>query len=131
MKGTASLTLQISPTFLASGSFTGAFNAVAVSANLGFSAALNTRHFTAQGNVSGTMLGVQIALRQRRALGQGHRAWSNVRSFPPQVDWIGSNINQMGFARPALWPSCSWLIGANWAPRYPPARTLRSSGPRV
>ena len=60
VKGTASLTLQISPTFLGSGSFTGAFNAVAVSANLGFSAALNTRQFTAQGNVSGTMLGVQI-----------------------------------------------------------------------
>ena len=60
MKGTASLTLQISPTFLASGSFTGTFNAVAVSANLGFSAALNTSHFTAQGNVSGSMFGAQI-----------------------------------------------------------------------
>ena len=119
VKGTASLTLQISPTFLASGSFTGTFNAVAVSANLGFSAALNTSHFTAQGNVSGSMFGAQIGSGSGVLSDKGigatthvcipywwfgwHRAcsdigagltWSNVRSFPPQIDWIGSNINQ-------------------------------------
>jgi len=69
--------------------------------------------------VSGTMLGVQIGSGSGVLSDKGigatthvcipywwfgwHQAcsdigagltWSNVRSFPPQVDWIGSNINQ-------------------------------------
>lgn len=121
VKGTASLTLQLSPAFLASGSFLGTFNAVAVSASLGFTAALNTSHFTAQGSVSGSMLGVPIGsgsgVLSDRGIGAttsvcipywtpwggwdeacsdvgAGLTWSNVTSFPPEVDWIGSNVNQ-------------------------------------
>jgi len=121
VKGTASLTIQIAPTFLASGTLNATFNAVAVKANLATSAALNTSSFTAQGSVSGEVLGATVGsgsgVISDRGIGATTRVcvpywtpwdgweewcgnvgagltWSNVRSFPPEVDWIGSNINQ-------------------------------------
>lgn len=119
VKGTASLTLQLAPSFLASGTFDGTFNALLVSASLGFTAAMNTSHFTAQGSVSGTILGSEVTSAAGVLSDKGigatahlcvwywwfgwHRAcsdigagltWSKVSSFPPEVDWIGSNVGQ-------------------------------------
>jgi hypothetical protein len=113
VKGTASLTLQLFPSFLASGSFNATFNAVAVSANLSLSAALNRTNFTAQGTVSGSVLGVNVGsgtgVLSDKGVGATTRlcfgwfgcywvgaglTWSKVTSFPPSVDWIGSDVQQ-------------------------------------
>lgn len=112
VKGTASFTVRLFPTFLASGSFAATFNAVAVSANLGLTAALNTSHFTAQGNVSGSVLGINVgsgsAVLSDKGVGATTRicalwwckwvgaglTWTKVTSWPPSVDWIGSDVQQ-------------------------------------
>lgn len=119
--GTASLTIQLSPSFQASGNLNVSFNAVAVSANLAAWAAMNRYHFTALGTVSGSVLGTTVGSASGVISDKGIGAttsvcvpywtpwdgweewcgyvgagltWRNVSSIPPEVDWIGSNINQ-------------------------------------
>lgn len=112
VKGTAAFTLRLFPSFLASGSFAATFNAVAVSANLGLTAALNTSHFTAQGGLSGSVLGINVgsgnAVLSDKGVGATTRVcalwwckwigagltWTKVASWPPSVDWIGSDVQQ-------------------------------------
>jgi len=114
-KATASFTIQISPSFLASGKLDAQFNALAVSAVLHTQAAMNSQHFTAQGSVEGKVLGVKVASgsgvvsdagigattqvcfsffgRHCYSLGAGLK-WASVSSFPPKVEWIGADINK-------------------------------------
>ncbi len=113
VKGTASLTLQLAPTFLASGTLNASWNALAVSAALTTSAVIDRYHFTAQGSVSGQVLGKSVAngsgVISDKGVGATTRIcipwvgclyvgagmkWANVTTIPPKVDWIGSNINQ-------------------------------------
>jgi sugar lactone lactonase YvrE len=114
-KATASLTIQISPSFLASGALDAQFNALLVSAMLHTQAAMNSQHFTAQGSVEGKVLGVKVASgsgvvsdagigattqicfwlfgKHCYSVGAG-LTWSRVSGFPPEVEFIGSNINK-------------------------------------
>lgn len=119
--GTAALTIQTAPTFAANGTLNVNFNAVAVSARLAAYAAMNRYHFTALGTVSGSVLGTTVGAASGVVSDKGIGAttsvcvpywtpwdgweewcgyvgagltWSKVSSFPPEVDWIGSNINQ-------------------------------------
>jgi sugar lactone lactonase YvrE len=114
-RATASLTIQISPSFLASGTLDAQFNALAVSAVLHTQAAMNSQHFTAQGSVEGKVLGIKVASgsgvvsdagigaatqicfwlfgRHCYSVGAG-LTWSRVSSFPPEVEFIGSNLNK-------------------------------------
>jgi sugar lactone lactonase YvrE len=114
-KATASLTIQISPSFLASGALDAQFNALLVSALLHTQAAMNSQHFTAQGSVSGKVLGLTVGSgsgvvsdagigattqicfwffgKHCYAVGVGLR-WANVTGFPPKVEAIGADINR-------------------------------------
>lgn len=114
-KATASFTIQISPSFLASGKLDAQFNALLVSALLHTEAAMNTQHFTAQGSVEGKVLGIKVASgsgvvsdagigattevcfwlfgKHCYSVGAG-LTWSNVTSFPPKVDWINSDVGR-------------------------------------
>lgn len=114
-KATASLTIQISPSFYANGTLDAQFNALVVSALLHASAAMNSQHFTGQGNVGGKIFGLTVGSgsgvvsdkgigvttqvcywlfgKHCYNIGAG-LTWRNVTGFPPQIDWIGSDVNQ-------------------------------------
>lgn len=116
-KGTISFTIAISP-FLASGAMNIDIHAVALGLSFAATATMNSQHFTGTGNVSGQLVGIDVAsaggiLSDAGAgattrlcipwwrppwhkcwnVGYGLR-WANVASFPPDVDFIGGDLEQ-------------------------------------
>ncbi len=117
-KATASLTVALSP-FLANGRLDVDINALLLRLRLGAGMAMDTHHFTAIGDASGTVFGRTLGrgrgvISDRGFGGTGRLcflgsctiigvgiSWANVVSWPPALDFIGADVDRYITIQPA------------------------------